>query len=216
MQRAIGKGLLALVLVTFVGWSPAWAQDKAEITGYVGYMFGTSVTVLNGEVNLAGDLNFGGIVDINVRSGGQFELLYSHQPSELRFRSLAGVQTTLSNVGVNYFQAGGLYYVPRGPVSPFLSLTLGATLYSPSASSATLPDGRTLPLRDEWRFSGAFGLGVKASGRGRVGFRAQSNLWFTFIDSAGGMWCGLGGCSVGFGGTGIAQLSFTGGLFIKV
>jgi opacity protein-like surface antigen len=210
--RAILSAATGLLIVT----TPAWAQHKAEITPFVGYVFGNSVSTRNGKVGLAGDMNYGVLLDVNVRPGGQVELSYARQDTKFTYDQFGGIKRDLTDVAVNYFQIGGLGYVARGQAQPFMSFTLGATWYDPKQNTIDDDEGNAIRIDDEWRFSMQLGLGAKYFASERVGLRVQGRLYATFLDSGGGVFCGFGGCSLGLFGTGVIQGDFSGGVTIAV
>jgi opacity protein-like surface antigen len=204
------KGLAVLVMTLVLGSSQAWAQHRAEITAFGGWQFGGRATVRQGELKLK-DAGFWGVAaDVNVRPGGAIELWYSRQETTLKLDENFGFSRDLTDMTVEYFQAGGLLEVQRGtPAVPFVSFTLGATHYNPKERSI---DGRTID--DEWRFSFILGLGVKTFFSERVGARLQGHFYSTFMDTGGSLWCGGGGCSFGLFGYGIYQGDISAGLSV--
>lgn len=203
----IRKGLLALALLAFAG-SPAWAQNRAEITAYGGWQFGGVAYVRAGDLKLKDAGNYGVIVDIGVRPGAQVELMYNRQDTELRLQEAFGITRTLTDIVVDYWLAGGLMEVDRrGPARPFVSLGLGAVHYNPKEREI---DER--PISDEWQFAMALGLGVKYFVSERIGLRLQGHLWQGFTGTSGGIFCGTGGCSFGLGGWGPVQGDIAAGL----
>ena len=135
-----------------------------------------------------------------------FELMYSRQETELIQRDLLGVPEKLFDMSVEYLQGGGLieFHQIQAPVVPFVSLTLGATHFN--------PDSQT--VGSEWRFSSILGGGFKIMPSGRIGIRAQASLLMTFLDTGGSIFCGGGGCSLGFFGAGMTQGDVSAGLTV--
>jgi opacity protein-like surface antigen len=206
--QLIKKGLLAFALAVVLSASPAWAQTRAEITPFIGYQFGGKVELFNGDLKIGSDINYGAILDITVRPGGQVELSYTRQDTELRWRPFVGEPETIP-MNIDYWQIGGLGYIDRGPARPFFSATLGVTHF--------MPDGSTIGGRnidDEWRFSFILGGGVKYFPSERVGLRLGAHLYSTLLDSSSGLWCGAGGCSLGLFGYGIFQGDVQAGLTV--
>lgn len=210
------KSILSTVSALLILTVPAWAQHRAEVTPFVGYVFGNSVNTGIGKVGIAGDMNYGVIVDVNVRPGGQLELSYARQDTRFTLEPFTGVKRDLTDVAVNYFQIGGLGYVDQGQAQPFASFTLGATWYDPKENSINDGEGRVIQINDEWRFSMILALGAKYFVGERVGLRVQGRLYATFLDSGGGVFCGFGGCSLGLFGAGVIQGDFSGGVTIGV
>ena len=207
---------LSAVLALLIVAGPAWAQHRAEITPFVGYVFGSSVSTRNGKVGIAGDMNYGVLLDVNVRPGGQIELSYARQDTKFTYEQFGGIKRDLTDVAVNYFQIGGLGYMAQGQAQPFMSFTLGATWYDPKQNTIDDGEGNTIRIDDDWRFSMQLALGAKYFASERVGLRVQGRLYATFLDSGGGVFCGFGGCSLGLFGTGVVQGDFSGGVTITV
>ena len=204
----IKRALLALTVVVVLGAAPAHAQ-KVELTPFIGYQFGGKASLINGDMKVNDAMNFGGIVDFTVRPGGQVEISYTRQNTQLQWRPFSGVGEDI-DMAVDYWQIGGLGYVMKGDARPFLSFTLGATHFIPKENTI---NERTID--DEWRFSFVLGLGAKYFPSQRVGFRFAGHLYSTFLDTNSSIWCGVPtGCSLGFFGAGIFQVDVQAGLVI--
>ena len=123
-------------------------------------------------------------------------------------RRATGLQETLFDMTVEYFQVGGLYEAERdGRVKVFGMGSLGVTHYNPKES------GRS----SEWRFSGGFGVGAKTFMSEHVAIRTDARLMFTLINASGSIFCSSGsGCLTNVQGTGVAQLLLTAGLTFKL
>jgi hypothetical protein len=96
---------------------------------------------------------------------------------------------------------------PRGKVTPFTGLTLGATSLDPQGVAG---------LSTEWKFSFAFNAGAKIYLNDRIGIRLNGRLLASFLDVGAGMWLGTGGASVGITGTALWQWDLGGGLIIRL
>lgn len=209
------KRILSVVSALLIVAAPAWAQHRAEITPFVGYLWGNSVDTGRGKVGIAGEMNWGVLLDINVRPGGQVELSYARQDTRITQETFGtGIKRDLTDVAVNYFQIGGLGYMAQGAAQPFMSFTLGATWYDPKQETITDDEGRVYQISDEWRFSMILGLGAKYFASERIGLRVQGRLFMTFLDSGGGVFCGFGGCSLGLFGSGVVQGDLSAGVTI--
>ena len=113
----------------------------------------------------------------------------------------------MSNLSTNYFQIGGIskFYSQNTKVTPFGSLSLGATLFSS-------PD-----ITDVWRFSATAGLGVKIMFSDRVGLMLRGRLLMPMSFGGAGFYFGSGGSGLTMNSY-IApfQGDFNAGLIIKV
>ncbi|MDP2577539.1 MAG: hypothetical protein Q8W48_07475 [Candidatus Palauibacterales bacterium] len=213
MRSSVCRVLLITSLIAVLSPSAGWAQRRSsgalnryELTGFVGYLWGGGVDVVGGQISTKAAADFGGILDIRIRRDAMIEFSYTRQNTELLRKDLAGPTTVISDMGVDFFQIGilGEARQLRGPAVPFISLTFGATHFSPETNT----------LSDEWRFSTILGGGVKALFSEHVGVRAQGRLLATFLNSGSSVWCGGGGCSLGLFGTGLLQGEVSGGLVL--
>ncbi len=186
---------------------------KAEIVVLGGYAFtlGQEVYPYNvpaGDIDINDNGYYGLALDINVGhypgKKGQVRLMYRREDSEVTYQPFTGGSPfDPIDIGIEYWQIGGLGGIERGKAMPFTCITLGATRFSADAG-------------DEWKFSMIFGLGVKVYTEGKVGFMIQGNWPITFTDTWGGVTVGTGGAGVGIGGTGISQLDIGGGITISL
>ncbi len=210
-MRIINKTLFALALL--IGWGalPIFAQpepgtSRFEISPFVGYQFGGTLRVQDGDLLIKADMNYGGAVDVTVRPGVQLELAYIRQDTELRVKDYAfGKTETLFAMAVEYFHIGGLYEGRSGRVRPYGLVTAGLTHFNPKPADRS----------GEWRFSVGLGGGFKAFATERLGFRFQGRLLLPYFGASSGLWCSApGGCFVTFSGRFIVQVDFTAGLFL--
>ena len=104
----------------------------------------------------------------------------------------------------------------EGKIRPFVTTSLGATYYSPSASSV-LFEGETINMESATKFSFTIGLGFKAYfGKAeKIGIRASIKTLPTLYNAGGGVWFGTGGASVGVTGNAIWQWEAAAGLTVK-
>lgn len=180
------------------------SSNRLELTPFAGYQFGGSLSVIEGDLNLKDNLNYGLALDIWIPAGMQVELLYNRQDTQLEVKErISGQKSNLFDMSVNYFQIGVLRGVEQGNTMPFGFASLGATLFDPQGSGTG----------SEWLFSATLGLGVKIYASENIGLRFQANLLLPFQWSGGALWCGTGGCSVGVSsGSSIVQGNVLGGL----
>jgi len=131
-----------------------------------GYVWTYYLSSLNqtGDVDIESSEYWAIALDVNVRPGGQVELLYNRQDSTIEFRSFNTSQE-LSDVSVEYWQIGGLQGVLKGRVMPFAGFSLGATRIA----------FKDMDIGDAWKFSIILGLGAKAYLNERIGLRAQGS-----------------------------------------
>ncbi len=183
------------------------AAQGLEITPFGGYQVGGKLQVQEGDLRISDNPTLGVILNVPVRSGGQLELLFAHQETNMKLtRRTTGLPETLFDMAVEYIQLGGLYEAERTGRLRVLGMgTVGATHYNPKER------GRG----SEWRLSGGFGVGGKSFVSERVAIRTEARLMFTLIHGAGSVFCGSGGCLANVQGTGMVQLLLTAGLTFK-
>jgi hypothetical protein len=202
-MKRLGLSVLTLSLVALS--SPATGQGRAEIAALGGWQFGGSLNAIAGEFNIDDALAITGILDVNVRPGGQLELMYDWQSTQLNLRDITG-NRKLFDMNVHYIQIGGLGYVDRGKLKPFGVATLGLAIFDPKDTSTS---GTT-------RFSFTLGGGAKVFPTQRIGLRLEGRLLMTVVESALGLGCGGGGCSGSLWGWGVVQGVVSGGLIIAM
>ncbi len=198
-----------LVMTVMIGLPSGLAAQGLEITPFGGYQVGGKLQIQAGDLRISDNPNLGVILNVPLQSGGQLELLFAHQEANMKLTERAtGLQETLFDMAVEYFQVGGLYEAERdGRVKVFGMGSLGVTHYNPKES------GRS----SEWRFSGGFGVGAKTFMSERVAIRTEARLMFTLINASGSIFCSSGsGCLTNVQGTGVAQLLLTAGLTFKL
>ncbi len=197
-----------LVMTVMIALPSGLAAQGLEITPFGGYQVGGKLQIQVGDLRVSDNPNLGVILNVPLQSGAQLELLFAHQETNLKLTDrVTGVQATLFDMAVEYFQVGGLYEAKRdGRVKAFGLGSLGVTHYNPQES------GRS----SEWRFSGGFGAGAKSFVSERVAIRTEARLMFTLINASGGIFCGGGGCLTNVQGTGVVQLLLTAGLTFKL
>lgn len=174
-----------------------------EITPTIGWRMGGGVETEDGEFDVESATSYGVILDVRVRADGVVELLYDRQHSDVVRRISTGPDSTITDIAIEYFQLGGAVEFGHEPnLKPFFALTLGAAHLNPG-------DERD----DEWHFAGVATLGAKAYIGERIGFRAQTRLWGTFLTEESQIFCSLPGvCVLSASGRLFVQADFSGGV----
>jgi len=200
-----------LVCIPFADCAMAQAggEHKWEIVPYWGYVWSRGRDVLyGGRVGtlVTNSAMMGGVA-VDYQVGSQYtwlEFFYSRENTTMKFE-LAGGEEEIADVGIEYYQFGGVFGVERKRAVWYTSFTLGATSYS---AKEELSD-------DEWRFSIGLGLGAKIYFGERFGLRIQGQAPYTFT---GGdqtdFICGDDGCVKNGGGRGLWQFNLSAGLII--
>lgn len=209
MFRKLLLGALALVMVS----SPALAQRPAiEFHLLADYVWTSSLNATyqlqSGKFDIASNPAFGFAVDVGVRPGTELEFFYLRQDSELTFKggSFQGTEN-IFDMATSYYHVGAMQGFPRGKVTPFTGLTLGATSLDPQGVAG---------LDTEWKFSVGFNAGAKIYLSERIGLRLNGRLLASFLDAGAGLWLGTGGVSVGLTGNALWQWDLGGGLIIRL
>lgn len=200
----IGAATFALWIVS----STAEAQTKTvELMPFVGYQVGGSNLSRFGEFAIKGDVSYGAMLDLRVRSDATIQVLYDRQDTVLDFSDNHPFLPTRVrlDLAIEYFHFGGTVEFRENRFRPYFALTLGATRFHPQRDD----------LSDEWRFSLGTGLGFKSYVSERFGFRADARVWPTFLNTSGGFFCSLpGGCLVSVEGDFLVQGNATVGVFL--
>ena len=184
-QYVVALALIAAVLV------PAAAQaqqTRFEVTPYGSWRHGNDMTDTSGiAVNLESGVAFGFMVDVNVTSNVQIEVIYSYRrtagelfiPLSLPEAGPVGIFPFEGNV--DYLQGGILYQfdLSNPKIKPFIVGTLGVA----SLRSAETDVSRA-------RFSWSGGIGAKFMFTRNVGIRTEYRIFSTSTEFVGrGGWC---------------------------
>jgi hypothetical protein len=178
-------------------------SDRFQIGAQVGWLFGASVDVPNGEIGLNGNWAYTGNADFRLSPTTLIEARYTFFPTEVEFHPFFGVDEDITEIDIHYIQAGVQSELPVGIARPFVGLTLGATYFDATRS---IYDNETY-------FSMIPNGGVKLVASEYVGMRAQASLPYTWTGSTSALFCDLGECSYGYVGNGILQLDLALGAY---
>jgi len=207
LYRALYLSLLLIILSLFI---PNKAFAQAEIFGFGGYQVSSDITVSQGEVVVHSNPYYGAAFSFEAERGVQAEIMWIGQQTTMDFQQSNGITEPLFDIGIHYIQFGVIYEfreVSVQKVFPFMSFSLGTTLFSPT-------DG---DYSDEWLFSITFGGGGKFYISKNVGIRLEARLLLPLNFSGGGMWCGSSGCGAVVGTwTSFLQADLTGGIFVRL
>ncbi len=166
--------------------SAALAQNRFEISPYVGWRHGNDINDVSGiRVNLESGVAYGFMVDVGITSNVYAEFVYSSRKTNGRLFVPPGLPEA-GPVGefdiegnVDYYQGGLLYqWDLRNPkLQPFIDGTLGAASMRSGEQSST-------------RFSWGGGAGTKYMFSKNIGFRGAYRLFSTSTNFVGrGGWC---------------------------
>ena len=205
--------ILVLAVLSASGVTAAEAQLRPsarvpqfiELSGGYGFHFGGGASVREGRLDIDESGSFGFTLDIPVQQNARVELFYWRQNSQVEFQPFVGTPSA-TDVGVEYYQVGGMTEFPQGNLAPYGLLTLGTTRLIAKGNLSG----------DEWRFSGTLGAGLKIAPQGRVGVKFEARLLLTANNTGSSFWCGTGGCAVGVVGNPIAQGLLSANVYVKL
>jgi hypothetical protein len=177
--------LMILVMLPLLSFS----QTTVNITPQVGYMFGGSLRGYEGRIDVDDKINYGGTIGFGVLEYTQIELTYFRQDSRARIERYGFFENIREfDLATSYYQLGILQETQSGNVRPFGLLSFGATVFNPKEDDL---DSKTF-------FSTIFGGGVNAYINDRIGVRLMGRLMVPVAFGSGSLFCGIGGCSVGY------------------
>jgi hypothetical protein len=208
MKRVTFLGTTLAGVLVFVA-APAAAQfgpsepPAVQIAGFAGYQFGGSIrsNLLDRNLSFKSDLDYGGSLDLAIGETWRLEVYYSRHDTKLEGEGLDGPGF---DVKIERLMAGFLEEKGTGSVKYFGSVLVGATRYTPGPAELT----------DDTRFSAGLGLGVKNFFSRNVGLRLEGHIFYTSVQSGGGIFCTDGECVFRYSGSGIWQGDVAAGLFI--
>ncbi|RLD35398.1 MAG: hypothetical protein DRI83_06855 [Bacteroidetes bacterium] len=203
---------IKLLLIAIIFPAMLFSQGGVEIVPFAGYMFGGSVNYYEGKLKIDNGVNYGVSVLVPVHQLLDIEINYTRMDSKASFSKYAGyplLENKETTMATNYIQIGGIskFYSQNTKVTPFGSLSIGATWFSPTDGS----------FQDVWRFSAALGLGVKIMFSDRIGIMLRGRLLMPMYFGGVGVYAGTGGSGVSVNSV-VAPLQgdFNGGLIIKI
>jgi len=205
----VNKLLLSVLMffvMSFIFISDISAQT--EIFGFGGYMMTSSIPVVQGDLRVDDEFNYGLGLDIKIEKGIYAELLWISEVTHIDItRFPSGIKQDLFDVNVHYFQVGAVHELGRGKARPFGAFTIGTTLFHAQDPTRS----------DEWLFSATLGGGAKIDVSDKVGIRLQGRILLPLIFSGTSLWVGTGGSGVAFGAwTPFVQFDLTAGIYIKL
>jgi len=184
----IRKILLVTALMMLTAVPSAVADDRFEITPFIGYRFGGDFDNINDPnsriraVDVEDSEAYGLLFDINLGENGQIELSWASQSTNLTAKQYNGPNVDLGNSRVDYWHIGGnlLFGDSLDDGRGFLTFSIGATNINPDDFSS------------ETDFSFGFGGGMKFYFNDTLGVRLQAKLLSTYINSSSSWWCSYG------------------------
>lgn len=199
------KLIILLAILPFLAIS-----QGIEIVPMGGYMFGGSVDYYEGKTKINDGAEYGISILIPTNPLMDVELNYTRMDGKASFTPYYGFPAYSyreATMATNYIQVGGLskFYRGNSKVTPFGSLSLGATIFSSSEFS------------NIWRFSATAGLGVKIMFSEKIGIMLRGRLLMPVNFAGTSVYFGSGGSGVSAGGyVAPFQGDFNGGLIFKL
>lgn len=191
---------------------PAFANDRQtrfEITPFAAYRVGGSFNDADSEaeLELAESNAWGLIVNGDVKSNTEWEVLYARQSTKVDASGITLPQPAF-DIDVDYLHFGGTYLFDGERVRPFIAMTIGATRFDPDLSGSGARTFFSMSLGAGWKFRLAEHIGLRLEGRG----------YGTLIDNNSRLFCvsdGGGACLITVEGRIITQWEARAGLSIR-
>ena len=204
MHRTVLRMPLTLALLII---SQGIFAQSIELTALAHYHFGGNIDVREGEVKIAAAESYGTALTIRTPTGFAIEVFWIRQDSRIDLKDRLGMTEKLFDASVEYINIGAVRELELDPFRPFLSLGLGAVVFSPQNSE----------ISSETRMSASLTGGIKYFINNRLGIRAHTQLLLPFQWGSAGIFCGSGGCGGSVGGsTTIVQGTVGGGLILTL
>jgi hypothetical protein len=193
---------------------PPQPQPRLAITGMTGYQINSNVDVGAGELRIDDGESFGAAVTVPVRPGQKLELLWMYLPTQAELRSYTAAygSTQKFDVGMNYFQIGGMQSIRRGRVEPFFGATVGAGWYA-TGTIKSVSGLKVANPADTWRFAFGLGLGADIFVAEKVALRLEARTLMPVYFGTTSFYAGTGGSGMAVsGGIPFIQGNFSAGL----
>jgi hypothetical protein len=191
-----------IAVACLVGSGRILSAQSVEIAPIAGYRFGGDFfELISGRpVDLDGAPAVGGVVNVPISNGLQFEGLFTHQHAHVVVPARPFSPATRWRMSVDHWQAGGLQEFGRERLRPFLTGTLGLTRYAAEGDNHI-------------RFTLGAGGGTKLFPTEHVGLRLDGRIFATFVDTEGSLLaCSPGVCFLALHADIVWQAEFTAGV----
>jgi hypothetical protein len=199
--------VISFIILNFSSGS-SQHNNHIELTPFLGWQFGGNFTAKEGKLNIGEANNLGLLFNFVIpeKPGLRAEILYSRQNSDLDFQTDSS-NSTLFDMSVEYFHAGGTYEEMRGLFGPFVSISVGFTRFNPGKEN----------VDDEWFLSGSLGMGAKAFLAEKIGIRLQGRILASVLNSENSIFCSNNQCMITIDtGALLLQGDLTAGLVISL
>lgn len=204
--------LVLFVLLILTAPAALFAQrPPMEITPLVGYHIGGSNDFTQGKINIKGSVTYGIMYSIILPSKmTSIDISFSRADSSLSFVANPAYPTYSDidfKMASNYIMIGSTRDFLQKKIRLFIGAEIGAAWFDSKVSS----------VKDLWLFAVDIKGGMKIYFSDRLGLRLQGRFLMPIDVSDTGIFVGLGGAGLTFGGGVFAyQGDFTLGLIIRL
>lgn len=211
MSKKFGRIFIALLLTMMIYGAQDISAQIIELNGFTGIQLGGKARLYEGDFRIQDAQNYGGKIAFGVSTTTFAELSYMRADTEGTFYPFLGSPSDQIRFSSNYFQVGGLQQVDFGRVSPFATIGLGLTWWSPKTSQ----------LNSKVQFSATVGAGLKLWLTDMIGIRLQGSMLLPMVYNGFGFGCGIGTGGASCGSSVYTRVTpfqgeFSGGLIIKL
>ncbi|MEN8227814.1 MAG: hypothetical protein ABFS38_06630 [Bacteroidota bacterium] len=211
MNYKINKLLFAFLLAMMIHATQDISAQIIELNGFTGIQLGGTAKLYDGDFRIRDAQNYGGKIAFGVSSTTFAELSYMRADTEGTFYPFFGFPSDPIRFSSNYFQVGGLQEVEFGRVSPFATVGMGVTWWSPKTSQ----------LNSKVQFSATVGAGLKLWLTEMIGIRLQGSMLMPMVYNGFGFGCGIGTGGANCGSNIYTRVTpfqgeFSGGLIIRL
>jgi hypothetical protein len=196
-----------LAIVFILSHTPAFAQGsgslpRTTLSVFGGYTFQDRVEFSDAYGYIRDAAHYGAALEIFTHRAQSFELLYQRMDTKAPLYTVDGLPLTDENQGaaLNYIMLGSVRYLPlQRAVAVYGGADIGVCV---------------LTNKDDYtatKFAFDIKAGVRVKSSGRVGFKAQAQLFSVVQAVGGGMYAGTGGVGYGISTySSLWQFGFTG------
>ena len=204
---------IPLALALLGGTSAAHAEEKAyrfEISPFFAYRDGGQFEDLDSDIKLKAKESeaYGIVLNMTAKKGGQSELLYTRQRTEIDTIAASGEVVPL-DLDVDYLQLGGNYLFDGDNIRPFFGMTMGLSRFNPKSEG----------FNAENFLSASFGGGWMFNATRRFGLRIEGRVYTSLVDSNSDIFCKTSadesGCLIRVEGTLFTQWEARAGLTVR-
>ena len=211
MNKKISRIFIALLLTMMIYGAQDISAQIIELNGFTGILLGGTARLYEGDFRINDAQNYGGKLAVGLSTTTFAEISYMRTDTEGTFYPFLGSPSDVIPFSGNYLQVGGLQQVDFGRVSPYGTIGLGLTWWSPKTSQ----------LNSKVQFSATVGAGLKLWLSDMIGIRLQGSMLLPMVYNGFGFGCGIGTGGTSCGGNLYTRITpfqgeFSGGLIIKI